>query len=253
VIIGEDGYVLTAAHVAGEPGRRATVILADGRQLKGKTLGVFRTLDAGLVKITSEGSWPHSELSPDPEVKRGQWVIATGHPGGVQAGRRPALRVGRILLVDGFAITTDCTLIGGDSGGPLFDMQGRVIGVNSRIGRSLDANLHVPVAAYQNHWDRLARGDSWGHFPGTGPYLGVEGTGDPNVAKIAAVRAGTPAAAAGIKVGDVILEFDGKPITDFPSLQEKVLDADPGDRVQVRIRRGDVERELELTLGRRRP
>ena len=114
VIISEDGYVMTAAHVAGAPNRKATVILPDGREVAGRSLGLYRTLDAGLIKINSAGPWPYAEQAKSDEVKVGQWCLATGHPGGFEEGRKPVVRIGRVLLKDKFAITTDCTLIGGD-------------------------------------------------------------------------------------------------------------------------------------------
>ena len=89
MIVTADGYVLTAAHVAGEPRRRALFILPDGRQVRGESRGVYRTLDAGLMKITDPGPWPFAELAPDDTVKAGgQWCLATGHPGGFEKGRR---------------------------------------------------------------------------------------------------------------------------------------------------------------------
>ncbi len=253
VIISEDGFVLTAAHVAGAPNRDALFILPDGRRIRGKTLGVYRTMDAGLMKITDKGPWPCAELSQDAEVKSGQWVISTGHPGGYQPGRKPVFRVGRVLLHDRFAITTDCTLIGGDSGGPLFDMEGRVIGVNSRIGRFLTANLHVPVAAYHDTWDRLVRGDSWGHLPGQGlgPFIGVKGDQVSKDARVVEVYPGTPAEDAGLQRGDIILAYDGNPVTDFASLQSHVSDSDPGDQVRLRVKRGERVVQIDLKVGQR--
>jgi serine protease Do len=162
------------------------------------------------------------------------------------------VRIGRVLLKDKFAITTDCTLVGGDSGGPLFDMSGKVIGINSRIGSFLTANMHVPIAAYHEAWDRLATGDVWGHFPGTGPYIGVQGDPNANVAKVARVLPNAPAKKAGIKPGDVIVRYGDKPITDFASLQMRVNDSQPGDKVAVEVVRGEEKIKLELIVGKRK-
>jgi serine protease Do len=249
VIISQDGYVLTAAHVAGTPNRRAMVIMADGRRVGATTLGCHLTLDAGLMKITEAGPWPYSEMSEDDSARGGQWCVVTGHPGGFQEGRPPVVRIGRVLTTDRFAVTTDCTLVGGDSGGPLFDMNGRVIGINSRIGRDLTANLHVPVVAYRESWDRLKNGDQWGHFPGTGPVIGVRGAPDAGDAKIAQVYPGTPAEKAGIKSGDVIVKFNGRGVSDFSSLQLLVNDCKPGDKVEVELFREDRRVLLELVIG----
>jgi serine protease Do len=252
VIVSEDGYVLTAAHVAGKPERPATIILPDGRRARAKTLGLHRTMDAGLMKITDKGPWPHAEMGDSRGIEKGAWCAVTGHPGGYEESRNPVFRVGRVLLTDKFAITTDCTLVGGDSGGPLFDMSGKVIGINSRIGRFLTANMHVPVGTYRETWNRLVSGDAWGHLPGTGPYIGVEGDVNSDAAKIAAVFPNTPAQKAGIKPGDVIIEFAGKPVSDFASLQLLVNDSQPGDKVELRIRRGRETVELELVIGKRK-
>lgn len=251
VIVSEDGYVLTAAHVAGKPDRKATFILADGRRAQGKSLGLYRTLDAGLMKITDEGPWPFAEKAEPNGIDVGGWCVATGHPGGFQEGRRPVVRIGRIREKDKFAITTDCTLVGGDSGGPLFDMSGRVIGINSRIGRSLLDNMHVPIAAYHEVWDRLVKGEAWGHFPGTGPYIGVQGDPESNVAKVAQVLPNGPAQKAGVKPGDVIVRYGEKQITDFASLQMCVSDSQPGDNVALEVQRGDKTVKLELVVGKR--
>ena len=253
VIISPDGYVLTAAHVGGVPNRSARVVLPDGRQVRAKTLGAYRTLDAGLMKIEDPGPWPYAEMaSPEDPIQVGQWGLVTGHPGGFQDGRAPVVRLGRILLTDRFAITTDCTLVGGDSGGPLFDMEGRVIGINSRIGRLLTANMHVPINAYQESWDRLVKSEEWGHFPGTGPFIGVRGETDAADARLAEVYPGTPAAEAGLQAGDVILKFGEKAVTDFSSLQLLVNDSQPGDQVQIELRRGDSQLTLELVVGQQR-
>lgn len=251
VIISEDGYVMTAAHVAGKPGRQATFILPDGRMAKGKTLGMHRTLDAGLMRITDKGPWPFVEKAEPDGIEVGAWCVATGHPGGFQEGRQPVVRIGRVLLTDKFAINTDCTLVGGDSGGPLFDMSGKVIGINSRIGRPLTANMHVPIAAYHEAWDRLIKGEAWGHFPGTGPYIGVQGDPNSSLAKVARVRPKGPAQKAGLKPGDVIQKYGDKQITDFASLQMCVNDSKPGDKVTLEVLRGEKTVKLQLVVGKR--
>src|SRR3954466_942030 len=111
-------------------------------------------------------------------LHKAQWCIALGHPGGFKLGRTAPLRLGRILDLRGTFITTDCTLVGGDSGGPLFDLDGKVIGIHSRIGASTLANIHVPVDTYTETWDRLAAAEAWGDrfaFGPRGPLLGVVG------------------------------------------------------------------------------
>ncbi len=255
VIVNEDGYVLTAAHVAGKPGEQAVLILHDGRQVPGETLGIHRTLDAGMVKITAERSgnrvpWTHAPLGTSAELAPGQWCLATGHPGGYEPGREPVLRVGRVLSLKGdTAITTDCTLIGGDSGGPLFDVNGRVIGIHSRIGNPLNVNLHVPIDSYRDDWSRLAAGEAWGHTPDVQPYIGVRGEKDATTAKIAGVTPDSPAAASGIQPGDTIEKFNARAVPDFATLKELVNNQQPGTRVRLLIRRGDTLLRVELEIG----
>jgi S1-C subfamily serine protease len=259
VIIGPEGYILTAAHVAGAPNREAMIRLHDGQRFRGVTLGVFRTLDAGLIKINSDNdSWPHANMGSSEDLAKGQWCLATGHPGGFQHGRPPVLRAGRILDTEANAITTDCKLIGGDSGGPLFDMQGKVIGIHSRIGEAFTANLHVPVDTYRETWDRLASGDAWGRLPGTGspadpvrskPFIGVQGKAGDRRARVSRVFQGSPAALAGIKVDDVITRFAASTVSDFDSLIELVKQQQPGSVVTVQVLRDGTLRHLELRIG----
>ena len=167
VIISEDGYVLTAGHVSGKPDQKCTIIMPNGETLKGKTLGQNTGIDSGLVKITDEKAkgrkFPFLDMGKSIELTKGQWVIAIGHPGGFRLNRTPVVRVGRVLLAEPFLIRTDCTLVGGDSGGPLFDMRGNVVGIHSRIGgKEITENVHVPVDTYRQTWAKLTKGESWG-------------------------------------------------------------------------------------------
>jgi serine protease Do len=161
IIVTEDGYVLTAGHVSGKPDRDATVFLPDGKRIKAKTLGADFGADSGLVKITEEGSWPHIDMGKSADLKRGNWCVAVGHPGGFRSGRSPVVRLGRILRTGKF-LQTDCTLVSGDSGGPLFDLEGKVIGIHSNIGMYITMNQCVPVDTFRDSWERLIAGESWG-------------------------------------------------------------------------------------------
>lgn len=257
VLVSGDGYVLTASHVAGEPGRRATIVMPDGRRVKATTLGMNRNIDAGLIKIDShpdgEGAvWPHAPIGQSGSLKVGAWCLATGHPGGWQTDRGPVARVGRVLSNSDTVIVTDCTLLGGDSGGPLFDMEGRVIGIHSRITNELTENMHVPIDGYRESWKRMVASEKWGHLPGFGPVIGVQG--DPNAASaiVTGVVPGSPAAKAGVRVNDVVVDFDGAEVANFESLRSQVWLHDPGDRVTLRLRRDGEILEVNLVVGRQR-
>ncbi len=263
VIITGDGYVLTAAHVAGKPGRQAWVRLSDGTRVEATTLGMNRDKDAGLIKInTMRGTpWPHASIGRSQELKVGQWCIAAGHPGGWQAERGNVIRVGRILTIKGdsrekqdwsaHTLFTDCTLIGGDSGGPLFTLEGELIGIHSRIGTELEDNMHVPIGVFRDDWDRLKSGQAWGVLPGFRPVIGVEGSDDPSVVEaiVKGVRRGSAAAAAGIVAGDRIRSFDGVPIATFADLQAAVQQTLPGDTVFIEIVRGTDVLKLPIEVG----
>jgi len=252
VIISKDGFVLTAAHVAGRPNRERNVELklSDGRTVQGKTLGLFKTMDAGLMKITTPGDYPFAEMGNSSKLKDGQWCVAMGHPGGYQEDRGAVLRLGRVVLQSRDAITTDCTLVGGDSGGPLFDMEGHVIGINSRIAGPLTANMHVPVSAFRDSWDRLINGEAWGHLPGHEPYFGVGGK-SVDSAEIGSVRPKSPAEKAGIEAGDIVVKFDGKEIKKFGELIDAVAECQPGEEVKVQVRRGEQTIDLTIKLGKK--
>ena len=255
VIINKEGMVLTAAHVIGKPGQSVRVMLPNGKVVRGETLGLNRDIDAGMMKIIDkrEGGWPHVEMGDFDKVRPGQWVIATGHPGGYMRGRKPVVRLGRVLFKRDDVVTSDCPLIGGDSGGPLFDMQGKVIGINSRIGGALTANMHVPVSTYQEDWDRMAASEMWGAVPRGSPYIGVSGGSEKQKAVEGAliewVKPGGPGDKSGLKIGDVVKSFDGKKLADFKQLVLEVSNKKPGDKIPLRVKRGEETIDLVLSIG----
>lgn len=251
VIVNKDGYVLTAGHISGEPDRDAVVFLPDGRRLKGKTLGSNKALDSGMIRITDEGEWPFVEMGDSSKVKDGAWCLALGHPEGFRAARTPVLRLGRVLArTNSGMFRTDCALVGGDSGGPLFDIDGRVIGVHSSIGELMSVNIHVPVDTYRTTWDRLAKGEVWGGRK-AGAYIGVELDEDSRSCRIAKVDKDSPAEKAGLRPDDVVLRFGQDRIEDMEDLLTLIQERKPGDEVPIRIRRGKRVLDLKIVLGKR--
>jgi S1-C subfamily serine protease len=242
VIVTQDGIVLTAAHVAIRPGLTCVVRMPDGQQVSGRTWGLNRFVDAGMVKLDGEQApdgnpWPYATVGLSGEVSDGTWCLATGHPGGYDEQRGAVLRMGRVLFRDNDAIVTDCALISGDSGGPLFDLAGRLVGVHSRIGSDVIDNIHVPIDQYEASWDRLKKGDAWGYLPGFRPVLGVRGRKGSDRAVIDSITADGPGAQAGLKPGDVVVRFADKPIANFGELQKAVEDTMPGERVPMLVER----------------
>ncbi|MGA2256812.1 MAG: trypsin-like peptidase domain-containing protein, partial [Thermoguttaceae bacterium] len=164
VVVSEDGLILTVGHVIDKPGNELTVIFPDGRRAVAKALGANFSRDSGLAKITEPGKWPHVEMGHSDDVRPGTWCMALGHPGGIQQGRTPPIRLGRVLNTGKGSkfLVTDATVISGDSGGPLFDLEGRVIGIHSNIGMNVNQNQHVPIDAYRGQWNDLLAGKTFG-------------------------------------------------------------------------------------------
>jgi len=195
-------------------------------------------------------------------VRTGTWVVAMGHPGGFAAERPIVARLGRVYRMRDNYIQTDCTIIGGDSGGPLFDLDGRVIGIHSRISVSLRQNYHVPITTYKDTWERLAASEVWNRpvAPGNGPerggpFIGVQGQLDRadevDGAILGRVYPDTPAATAGLREGDVVVAIEGRKVGTFGDLAAIVGESTPGDELTFRVRRGEREMDIELKVGQR--
>lgn len=166
---------------------------------------------------------------------------------------RPAVvRIGRLLKSQKHTLFSDCSLIGGDSGGPLFDLEGRLIGIHSRIGVEVEENMHVPVDVFNKSWDRMVQYQEWGSLPGFKPAIGVRGSSPPESetsCKIASVEPKGPADKAGIRMDDVILKFDGQPIKKFDDLITAVNSVTPGEQITVELQREGKLMSLRLIVG----
>lgn len=259
VITSADGLILTAAHVV-QGVEELLVVFPNGEQVPGKVLGANYSKDIGMVQITKPGPWPFVNLGASKPLAAGDWVIALGHSAGFDAARTPPVRFGRVVSKGpGNFLTTDCTLIGGDSGGPLFDLDGKLIGINSSIGVSLTNNNHAGVDGFRQDWDRLLAGEAWGQLQMNPfinpemPVLGIgaaDGRGTRGVV-VGVVSPGSPAAAAGIRIGDLIESVDGKAIRNFKDLTVVLAKRDVGDRIKLAVKRDEDTSEFNVTLGRR--
>ncbi len=255
VIMSEDGLVLTAAHVAERPGRELRVILEDGSVVKATTLGLDKTTDAALMQINeSERKWPHVNVSRQViKAQPGEWCFALGHPGGFDESRGVVLRVGRIVKQTANSLQTDCVLMGGDSGGPLFDLNGDVIGIHSLIWEGRNENMHVSMAPFLRSWDDMKSSlviRTWGI--GSGGYLGVATEMNAKGAlEVVDVIAGSPSEKAGLKNGDIILALNGEPVTGLPQFTHAVRAQAAGEEVRLRLRSLTDERDVKIKLGAR--
>lgn len=257
VIVTEDGLVLTAAHVSGEPGKACTLILHDGTRVKGKTLGTNDGLDSGMIQITDkgpnkDGKWPFIPVGKSADLKKGQWLVALGHPGGWKKDRAPVARLGQVQENAKTYVRSSCTLVGGDSGGPLFDLEGNVVGIHSRIGYTLASNMHVPADGFKNEWDRLVKGEQVGKpTRPAGAVIGVEFEPESSEPRLKQVYEDGPAESAGLKAGDIITEFDGKEVSTADDVRAILRKKKPGDIVIVTVKRGTRTVEKSITLGKR--
>lgn len=169
VVVSEDGYILTAAHnyLVDQDVPTVKVTFADGRTALAGRLGANFDNDAGLLKIVGGGKWPHIPLASVKAARPGDWCVALGYPGGYGSWRsKPSVRIGRVLRVDGDVLVTDCACASGDSGGPLLNLGGQIIGLHSSIGHCVAINSHIGVQVFADQWERLLAGDRWGTLGG---------------------------------------------------------------------------------------
>ena len=252
VIVSKDGLVLTAGHVSGRPGRSLKIVLPDGRRVNAVTMGGSEISDSGMCKIQDKGDWPFAPMAKKGKSQVGDWCFALGHPGGFIEKRGMVTRIGRIIYKQNATLRTDCRLLGGDSGGPLFNLDGEVIGIHSRIAKDDDANFHAPIESYLEHWDifnegtMISRRDlQKGGFLGVGTMETEEGLKIMNLVKESAAQKG------GILKSDVITAIDGETIDSQEELFIVVGSKEPGDEVVIDLRRGEKELTISLELGKR--
>jgi len=246
VIVSEDGYILSAGHVTVKPGREARITLSDGKVVRAKTLGVNTVMDSAILKIDEEGKYPFRPVGKSADLPTGEWVFALGHPLGLQPGRPPVLRIGRLLPAFDRFLRSDCTLVSGDSGGPLFDLDGNVVGIHSRISTPTDFNMHTPVDTYMTTWDQLAANEVIGDF--SRPVIGIDGKDEGRGFRVVQIADGGPADLAGIQINDLIVRINESPVRAKNDLIAIFSNFKPGDSVKITFVRGRERKTVDATL-----
>src|SRR5215212_2708170 len=261
-IISADGFVLTNAHVV-EAADEITVKLTDKRELKAKVIGSDRRTDIALLKIEASGL-PFVRFGDPNRLRVGEWVVAIGSPFGfentVTAGIVSAK--GRSLPQENFVpfIQTDVAVNPGNSGGPLFNLRGEVVGINSaiysRTGGFMGLSFAIPIDVANDVTQQLK---STGRVirgrigvviqPITKELADGFGLQKPLGALVNSVEKGGPAEKAGIEPGDVILRFDGKVVSSSEDLPRIVGGTKPGARVPVQIWRNKAARDVQVTVA----
>jgi serine protease Do len=257
VITQEDGLILTAAHVV-QGSETMDVVFPDGKTVKGKVLGANYGKDIAMVKIEVQGKWPSAPRGVSKPLEVGDWVVATGHAAGFDPARTPPVRFGRVVSKGpGNFFTTDCTLIGGDSGGPIFDLEGNIIGINSNIGQALKVNNHAGVDGFKEDWEKMLRGEQWGKLVldplqnEDMPVLGVAIDWSRAGLVVGELIKGSKARDAGIQPGDVIVSLEGQGIRNLDDLRNELLRKQVGDKVKLSILRDGEAMQKEVELVRR--
>lgn len=261
-VVSSDGYILTNAHVV-EAADEITVRLTDKREFKARVIGADKRTDIALIKIQA-ANLPTVHLGDPNQLRVGEWVVAIGSPFGfdnsVTAGIVSAK--GRSLPQESYVpfIQTDVAVNPGNSGGPLFNLRGEVVGINSQIysrsGGYMGLSFAIPIDVAMDVQNQLRA-----HGKVTRGRLGVViqevtkelaeslGLAKPLGAIVSSVERGGPAEKAGLEPGDVILKFDGKTISSSGDLPRLVGSTKPGTRSVVQIWRKGGIKEVPVTVA----
>ncbi|CAM0998582.1 Periplasmic serine protease, Do/DeqQ family protein [Rhodanobacter sp. Root179] len=264
-IISRDGYILTNNHVV-DHADKVTVRLQDRRTLTAKVIGTDPTYDIALLKVDAGGDLPAVDLGDSRSLKPGQWVLAIGSPFGFDYTVTQGIvsAVGRNLGQRDQPYTsfiqTDVPINRGNSGGPLFDLQGRVVGVNSQIysntGDYLGVSFSIPIDVAMSAVQQLK---SKGYVSRGMLGVTMQPVNDDIIkafkldngagAAVVDVSPDSGAAKAGIQPGDIILSYNGQPLQQASDLPPLVGMTRPGSKVPVEILRNGKKQTLDVTIS----
>ncbi|HXH82649.1 MAG TPA: Do family serine endopeptidase [Candidatus Tectomicrobia bacterium] len=261
VIIDPSGIALTNAHVV-EKASAIEVITLDGSKHKAKVVGVDRKTDLAVLRLDDgKGAFPYARLGDSDKIQVGDWVIAVGSPFGLQATVTAGIVSAKARQIgqgpfDDF-LQTDAAINPGNSGGPLVNMQGEVVGINtaivaggSGIGFAIPSNMARKIATELVAKGKVSRG--WlgvSIQPLTQELARSFGARDTKGVLVSDVLPDSPAARAGLKPGDIVLEFDGKKTEAPADLQRAVGLTSPGREAKLKIWRDQAERQVEIKIG----
>ena len=269
--ISADGYVVTNNHVVAPSNRgtitEVTVTLPDGTEYEAEVVGTDAESDLAVLKVDRGEPFPFVQFGDSAQARPGDWVVAIGNPfglgGTVTSGIVSAIQrtTGQGGAYDRF-IQTDASINRGNSGGPLFDMQGNVIGINNAIfspsGGSVGIGFAIPAEIAAPIVDQLRRGQNVergylgvGIAPVTDDLAASLGIEENRGEIIQSVQPGEGAARAGIEPGDIVLRVDGREVTPDQTLSYLVARIAPGQTVPVELIRDGRRRTLNVTVGQR--
>ena len=252
IIVSEDGLVLTAAPVIGSSGKKMYVRLPDGKRAPAVSLGGSEISDAGMLKITQKKKWPFVKMADAKSSKIGDWCFGLGHPGGFDKERGIVVRLGRVIANKDETMQTDSRLLGGDSGGPLFDFEGQLIAIHSRVSQQPDQNFHVPIDCYHANWDFFKNQEIITYDKmESGGFFGVSCEAVANGVVVREVIPNTAADNAGIKANDILVKVNDEPINSREEFIILVSSLAPGSEVKVLLVRDGSEMSVKANLGTR--
>jgi len=262
-IVSPDGYILTNAHVV-DHANLVNVKLTDRREFKAKVIGVDKDSDIALIKINAN-NLPTVKLGNSRDAKVGEWVVAIGSPYGFENSVTAGIVSAKSRSLPDATyvpfIQTDVAVNPGNSGGPLFNLAGEVIGINSQIytrtGGFQGLSFAIPIEVAMNVKDQLMKN---GHV--TRGHLGVTvqevnasladsfGLDRPRGALVASVDPSSPAAKGGVKAGDIILAYNGNPIERESDLPLLVGNTPPGQKAKLEVWRDHATQTLTVSTGK---